>query len=76
MGWSLSLRWLLSPTMRTPLTSRNFIQRPLPPGGSGTGAPPLGSEATPGALGMGLQVTTTLTTLFTLLGYTTPLVSS
>lgn len=53
----------------------NFIQRPLPPGGNGAGAPAEGSEATPGALGRGLQVSTALTGLFTLLAFTTPLVS-
>ncbi|WOO83358.1 Peptide transporter PTR2 [Vanrija pseudolonga] len=51
----------------------NFIQRPLPPGGNGAGAPAEGSEATPGALGRGLQVSTALTGLFTLLAFTTPL---
>ncbi|KAL1405863.1 hypothetical protein Q8F55_007541 [Vanrija albida] len=51
----------------------NFIQRPLPPGGNGAGAPAPGSEATPGALGRGLQVSTALTGLFTLLAFTTPL---
>lgn len=50
----------------------NFVQRPLPPG-STTGAP-LG-EGNPGALGMGIRVATGLSTLFTLMAYTTPLVS-
>ena len=52
----------------------NFIQRPLPPGGSGTGAPPAGGQGTAGALGMGLQVATGLSVLFNLLENTTPLV--
>ncbi|OCF43523.1 hypothetical protein I317_02673 [Kwoniella heveanensis CBS 569] len=51
----------------------NFVQRPLPAGGPGTGAPPPGSQLTPGALGMGLQVSTALSVIFSLLAYTTPL---
>ncbi|WWD18780.1 hypothetical protein CI109_103235 [Kwoniella shandongensis] len=51
----------------------NFVQRPLPPGGPGTGAPPAGSQITPGALGLGLQVSTALSVVFSLLAYTTPL---
>ncbi|WWC62934.1 uncharacterized protein I303_105532 [Kwoniella dejecticola CBS 10117] len=51
----------------------NFVQRPLPPGGSGTGAPPPNTQLTPGALGMGLQVSTALSVIFSLLAYTTPL---
>ncbi|KAK8858886.1 hypothetical protein IAR55_003117 [Kwoniella newhampshirensis] len=51
----------------------NFVQRPLPPGGPGTGAPPPGSQITPGALGMGLQVSTALSVIFNLLAYMTPL---
>ncbi|WVQ96248.1 hypothetical protein IAU59_003352 [Kwoniella sp. CBS 9459] len=51
----------------------NFVQRPLPAGGPGTGAPPPGSQLTPGALGMGLQVSTALSVVFSLLAYTTPL---
>lgn len=34
----------------------NYINRPLPPGGNGYGAPPRGSEETQGALGLGQQV--------------------
>ncbi|WVR06638.1 hypothetical protein IAU60_003670 [Kwoniella sp. DSM 27419] len=51
----------------------NFIQRPLPAGGPGTGAPPPGSELTPGALGMGLQVSTALSVVFSMLAFATPL---
>jgi dipeptide/tripeptide permease len=53
----------------------NFVQRPLPPG-STSGAPvPGGKEnQNPGALGMGIRVATGLSTLFTLMAYTTPLV--
>ncbi|WWD05233.1 hypothetical protein V865_003306 [Kwoniella europaea PYCC6329] len=51
----------------------NFVQRPLPAGGPGTGAPPPNSQLTPGALGMGLQVSTALSVIFSLLAYTTPL---
>lgn len=42
----------------------NFIQRPLPAGGNGTGATPAGTQLTPGALGLGLQVATAVTTSF------------
>ncbi|WVF68718.1 hypothetical protein IAT40_003490 [Kwoniella sp. CBS 6097] len=52
----------------------NFVQRPLPAGGSGTGAPPAGSQLTPGALGMGLQVSTALSVIFSLLAFATPLI--
>jgi POT family proton-dependent oligopeptide transporter len=49
----------------------NFIQRPMPEG-STTGAP-VDGNGTPGALGMGLRVATALSTLFTLMAFTTPL---
>lgn len=51
----------------------NFIQQPLPTGGSGTGAPPKGSDQSAGALGMGLQTATALTLLLTFLAYCFPL---
>lgn len=51
----------------------NFIQRPLPEGGSNTGAPAKGSELQAGALGKGLQVASALTLLLTFLAYVTPL---
>lgn len=51
----------------------NFIQRPLPPG-SVTGAPVSStSSQNPGALGLGLSVSSALTLLLTFLVYVTPL---
>ncbi|RSH82130.1 hypothetical protein EHS25_006063 [Saitozyma podzolica] len=52
----------------------NFIQRPLPAGGNGAGAPPAGTQESAGALGLGLQTATALTVLFTFLAYCTPLI--
>ncbi|ORY25526.1 POT family-domain-containing protein [Naematelia encephala] len=51
----------------------NFIQRPLPAGGNGAGAPPKGTQQSAGALGLGLQTATALTVLFSFLAYCTPL---
>jgi POT family proton-dependent oligopeptide transporter len=51
----------------------NFVQRPLPKGGSNTGAPPRGSELQAGALGLGLQTSSAMTLLLTFLAYVTPL---
>jgi POT family proton-dependent oligopeptide transporter len=54
----------------------NFIRAPLPEGGPGTGAVapgPAGANQTAGALGLGLQTATALTTLFTFLAYTVPI---
>lgn len=51
----------------------NFVQRPLPPGGNGAGATPLGTQLTPGALGLGLKTATGLTTTFTFLAYIFPI---
>jgi hypothetical protein len=34
----------------------NYINRPLPKGGNGYGSPPVGSQATQGALGLGEQI--------------------
>ncbi|KAK5130759.1 hypothetical protein LTR08_001704 [Meristemomyces frigidus] len=51
----------------------NFIQRPLPAGGNGWGAPPKGTQESAGALGLGLQTAQALTVLFTFLAYCTPL---
>lgn len=53
----------------------NFVQRPLPPG-STTGAPAPGSEVAPGALGMGLRASATVSALFTVMAFASPLVSS
>lgn len=51
----------------------NFIQRPMPEGGNGWGAPPAGTQETAGALGLGLQTSSALTILLTFLAYVTPL---
>ncbi|WVW83498.1 hypothetical protein I302_105519 [Kwoniella bestiolae CBS 10118] len=52
---------------------QNFIQRPLPEGGNGAGAPPSGTQQSAGALGMGLQTATALTVMFQFLVFCTPL---
>ncbi|WRT66804.1 uncharacterized protein IL334_003767 [Kwoniella shivajii] len=52
---------------------QNFIQRPLPPGGNGAGAPPKGTQQSAGALGLGLQTATALTVTFQFLVFCTPL---
>lgn len=51
----------------------NFVQRPLPPG-STTGAPVREGD-TPGAMGLGLRVSAALTTTFTMLAFSSPMVS-
>ena len=57
----------------------NFIQQPLPEGGSGTGAVahgPQGLNEHAGALGLGLETAQALTTLFTFLAYTGKVVAT
>ncbi|KAF8690955.1 Peptide transporter PTR2A, partial [Rhizoctonia solani] len=54
----------------------NYIQRPLPEGGNGAGAPPKGTEIRPGALGKGQQASTGLTTFFSFLSYLTPILGA
>ncbi|KZT25987.1 hypothetical protein NEOLEDRAFT_1241513 [Neolentinus lepideus HHB14362 ss-1] len=54
----------------------NYIQRPLPVGGNGAGAPPRNTQETAGALGLGLTTANALTTLFTFLAYTTPIIGA
>ncbi|SCV02600.1 LAMI_0H01002g1_1 [Lachancea mirantina] len=51
----------------------NFIQRPLPTDGPGTGAVPANSGQSAGALNMGLQAATGLTLLLMFLTYCFPL---
>ncbi|WWD10490.1 hypothetical protein V865_008626 [Kwoniella europaea PYCC6329] len=51
----------------------NFIQRPLPDGGNGAGAPPAGTQQSAGALGLGLQTANALTVTFQFLVFCTPL---
>ncbi|EIW67600.1 hypothetical protein TREMEDRAFT_64193 [Tremella mesenterica DSM 1558] len=67
---SKSLRRVPAPV---PWPARLCASRPLPPGGNGAGAPAPGSEMTPGALGKGLQVSTTLGGVMALLAWTSPL---
>ncbi|KAJ1304227.1 hypothetical protein OPQ81_005391 [Rhizoctonia solani] len=54
----------------------NYIQRPLPEGGNGAGAPLKGTESRPGALGKGQQASTGLTTFFSFLSYLTPILGA
>ncbi|KAG9127737.1 hypothetical protein FRC07_010189 [Ceratobasidium sp. 392] len=51
----------------------NYIQRPLPPGGNGAGAPPKGAEIRPGALGKGQKASTGITNCSFFLAYVTPI---
>ncbi|QRV78967.1 peptide transporter PTR2 [Ceratobasidium sp. AG-Ba] len=51
----------------------NYIQRPLPPGGNGAGAPPKGTEIRPGALGKGQKASTGITNCFSFLAFVTPI---
>ncbi len=55
-----------------PLIS-NFVNRPLPRGGNGWGAPPAGDQQTAGALGMGTVVANAVTQSFSMLAYALPL---
>ncbi|KAG6830565.1 hypothetical protein H0H92_016016 [Tricholoma furcatifolium] len=52
----------------------NFIQRPLPAGGNGAGATLVGTQLTPGALGLGLEAATGIVTTFSFLAYIFPIV--
>ncbi|KAK4239240.1 general substrate transporter [Achaetomium macrosporum] len=52
----------------------NFVNRPLPDGGNGWGAPPVGDQQTAGALGMGTQVANAVTQSFSMLAYLLPLI--
>ncbi|KAI5860027.1 MFS general substrate transporter [Durotheca rogersii] len=55
-----------------PLIS-NYVNRPLPPGGDGWGAPPRGTQLTGGALGMGTVTANAVTQSFSMLAYALPL---
>ncbi|KAK6083005.1 MFS peptide transporter [Seiridium cupressi] len=55
-----------------PLIS-NFVNRPLPTGGNGYGAPPVGDQQTAGALGLGTQVANAIGQSFSLIAYASPL---
>ncbi|KEP51344.1 putative MFS peptide transporter [Rhizoctonia solani 123E] len=54
----------------------NYIQRPLPIGGNGAGAPAKGSGGVPGALGKGQQASTGLTTYNSFFSYCTPILGA
>ncbi|KAH6645148.1 general substrate transporter [Truncatella angustata] len=55
-----------------PLIS-NFVNRPMPIGGNGYGAPPRGDQQTAGALGMGTTVSNAVGQSFSLIAYASPL---
>lgn len=55
-----------------PLIS-NYVNRPLPEGGNGWGAPPRGTQMTAGALGMGQSSANAVTQSFSMLAYALPL---
>ncbi|KAK7750161.1 peptide transporter ptr2 [Diatrype stigma] len=52
----------------------NYVNRPLPEGGNGYGAPPRGTQQTAGALNMGTITANAVTQSFSLLAYALPLV--
>ncbi|VDB83187.1 unnamed protein product [Peniophora sp. CBMAI 1063] len=51
----------------------NFIQRPLPIGGNGAGAPPAGTQETAGALGLGLPAASGISLTFSFLALALPI---
>ncbi|EHK97659.1 putative Peptide transporter PTR2 [Glarea lozoyensis 74030] len=51
----------------------NFVNRPLPVGGNGAGAPPRGTQQTAGALGKGTVVAAAVTSSFGFLTYALPM---
>lgn len=55
---------------------QNYLQNPLPDGGSGTGAPPTGSSAPAGALGKSQTTATGLQNMFSFLAYITPIIGA
>ncbi|KAI1768748.1 MFS general substrate transporter [Hypoxylon sp. FL1150] len=55
-----------------PLIS-NYVNRPLPAGGNGYGAPPEGTQQTAGALGLGTVTANAVTQSFSLLAYALPM---
>jgi dipeptide/tripeptide permease len=56
-----------------PLIS-NYVNRPLPAGGNGYGAPPRGTQQTAGALNMGTVTANAVTNSFSMLAYALPMV--
>lgn len=53
----------------------NYVNRPMPEGGNGWGAPPRGTQQTPGALGMGQAKANAVGQSFSMLAYCLPLVT-
>ncbi|GAB1192599.1 hypothetical protein APSETT444_001792 [Aspergillus pseudonomiae] len=51
----------------------NFVNRPLPVGGNGYGAPPRGTQQTAGALGMGTVKANAVNQSFSMLAYVLPM---
>ncbi|BCS21461.1 putative MFS peptide transporter [Aspergillus puulaauensis] len=51
----------------------NFVNRPLPPGGNGYGAPARGTQQTAGALGMGTVKANAVNQSFSMLAYALPM---
>lgn len=56
-----------------PLIS-NYVNRPMPKGGNGYGAPPTGTQETAGALGLGTEKANAVSQSFSMLVYALPLV--
>lgn len=54
----------------------NFLQKPLPKGGNGAGAPPHGTQQTAGALNKGLQFANAFLLLFRFLSYSLPILGA
>lgn len=53
----------------------NYVNRPMPIGGNGYGAPPHGTQQTPGALGLGQAKANAVGQSFSLLAYLLPLIT-
>uniref|UniRef100_A0A8H7N574 Uncharacterized protein n=1 Tax=Bionectria ochroleuca TaxID=29856 RepID=A0A8H7N574_BIOOC len=53
----------------------NFVNRPMPDGGNGYGAPPIGTQQTPGALGMGQAKANAVNQSVNFLAYALPLIT-
>ena len=53
----------------------NYINRPLPEGGNGWGAPPRGTQQTAGALGLGTVTANAVSQSFSMLAYSLPLIA-
>lgn len=51
----------------------NYVNRPLPAGGNGYGAPPRGTQETAGALGLGTQKANAVSQSFSMLVYVLPI---